>query len=220
MSGAWVHCACFRFSPRIRQIGYLMAALLLALSANLFAQERRPAPHFQGKELPEPPAQTQPWQPPQTTLPKDFVSATEALFGAGLADPRGCDYRVIKVAVGNCWDGGGSVVTTHGWVLPDAVAGQRFAVCWNGLVYPALSVGDKADWDKDVESMFQSEKNWKKRAARSRVRNGASTAKRPKRRCFRTMTCCRSKRVCSFDWARKNRPARSPRPGMVRTWNP
>ncbi len=161
MSGAWIHCACFQLSPITRRSGLLLTAFFLA--ASLFAQERRPAPHFQGKELPEPPAQTEPWQPPQTTLPKAFVSATEALFQARFADPRGCEYRVIKVAVGSCWDGGGGALTTHGWVLPAAVAGQRFAVCWNGLVYPALSVGDKADWVKDVESMFQAEKELEKR---------------------------------------------------------
>lgn len=66
-----------------------------------------------------------------------------------MADPRGCSYREIEVGIGNVWSGDGGVVSTHGWVLPSR-GDQRFAVCWNGLVYPAVSVGTNADLEADV----------------------------------------------------------------------
>src|SRR5262249_55798884 len=46
------------------------------------------------------------------------------------------------------------VVQTHGWVLPGD-GKQRFAVCWNGLVYPVLAVGDLCDVAKDVEQQLK-----------------------------------------------------------------
>lgn len=105
------------------------------------------------QDLPQPPMQDKPWTAPKQGLPKPLVSATTALFQAGMADPRGCEYREVKVAVGNCWNGGGGVIATHGWVLPAvADAKKRHAVCWNGLVYPVSSVGDKADLAADVRA--------------------------------------------------------------------
>ena len=50
---------------------------------------------------------------------------------------------------------------TRGWVLPGGGT-QRFAVCWNGLVYPALTVGDKADWRADARAATQRvERHWR-----------------------------------------------------------
>ena len=55
------------------------------------------------------------------------------------------DKGVIKVAIGNCWSGDAGVIETRGWVLPAQQKDkQRFAVGWNGLVYPVVSIGDKA----------------------------------------------------------------------------
>ena len=47
-----------------------------------------------------------------------------------------------------------------GWVLP-AAAGQKqsFAVCWNGLVYPAVTVGGTADLAADVQALVQSDRD-------------------------------------------------------------
>ncbi len=116
------------------------------------------APPFTGKMLPTPPRQNTPWSPPEG-LPGPLVSATIALFQEGMADPRGGDYRQIFVAVGNVWNGGGDVVQTHGWVLPpsanSANTGPRFAVCWNGLVYPVVSVGDRANLSADVSGLIK-----------------------------------------------------------------
>ena len=45
----------------------------------------------------------------------------------------------------------GTVVKTHGWVIPD-VGKQtlHFAVCWNGLVYSLVSIGKPADLRADA----------------------------------------------------------------------
>jgi hypothetical protein len=79
------------------------------------------------------------------------------LFEQGLADPRGCEYRSVSVGTGNCWFGDGGVVECHAWVLPaKEKSGQRFAVCWNGMVYPIVSTGDKADWKADIQALLKS----------------------------------------------------------------
>ena len=108
---------------------------------------------FTGSKLPVPPLQNQPWTPPASKLPESFVSATHWLFDQGMADPRGCEYREIEVTVGNvCGEYG--PVTAQGWVLPpDSTTpknSQRFAVCWNGLVYPVKRIGKKLALQKDL----------------------------------------------------------------------
>ncbi|MCC2671076.1 MAG: hypothetical protein K0Q72_3547, partial [Armatimonadetes bacterium] len=99
---------------------------------------------------PEPPRQRSPWTPPATSLPPALLAATATLFEQGLADPRGCEYRAIEVMAGSSTNGSAQPLRTHGWVLPATGAGPRFAVCWDGLVYPALSVGAAADLRADV----------------------------------------------------------------------
>ena len=103
--------------------------------------------------LPEPPRQRDAWTPPANGLPAVVNSAIEALFKQGLADPRGCEYREIQIGVGSPWIGGGFAKTVHGWVLPGE-GGGRYAVAWNGLVYPTAEIGPLADLRKDVEAML------------------------------------------------------------------
>ena len=103
------------------------------------------APFFGGEALPTPPQQNAPWSHDSDA----FSNAAEALFAQGLADPRGLEYREIEIAVGNPWNGGGFPVKTHGWVLPADGKDGQFAVAWNGLVYPVVSVGNAADLQKD-----------------------------------------------------------------------
>jgi hypothetical protein len=57
----------------------------------------RPAPRFTGTAIPDPPCQRERWTPPETKLPRFLVNATAALFDAGMADPRGCDYREVEL---------------------------------------------------------------------------------------------------------------------------
>ncbi|HEY3417565.1 MAG TPA: hypothetical protein VGM23_11840, partial [Armatimonadota bacterium] len=142
--------------------------LLVALSSMAWAQERefRPSPSFTGDRLPAPPQQGAAWEPP-AGMPDALVSATRALCAAGFADPRGCEYREIAVGTGSCWSGDAGVVKTHGWMLP-AVPDekQRFAVCWNGLVYPVVFMGEKADLPADVQELLKADEaqreKWKK----------------------------------------------------------
>jgi len=125
---------------------------MLTMGGVATTPERKPSPHFDGSKLGVPPMQHSPWKVPETSLPTNYVSATRVLFEQGLADPRDCDYRVIEVGTGNVWGGDGGVVETHGWVLPGKTA-EIFAVCWNGLVYPVVSVGTNADLDADVTQL-------------------------------------------------------------------
>jgi hypothetical protein len=113
------------------------------------APERKASPPFTGKELPLPPKQHASWTIPKNDLPTNHVSATELLFQQGMADPRGCDYREMEIGTGEVWQGDGGVVKVHGWVLPGRSA-EKFAVCWNGMVYPVVSTGTNADLEVDV----------------------------------------------------------------------
>ena len=103
-------------------------------------------------EEPTPPQQGAPWAPPQTRLPRFLVTASRILFDQGLADPRGCEYRSIRVEVGDFWGVPSEVVTT-GWVLPAANGEPGHAVAWNGLVYPLAGVGEPADLAADVQAL-------------------------------------------------------------------
>ena len=107
------------------------------------------ATKFTGDRLPVPPRQRGRWTPPRTELPPAFLAATTALFNLGLADPRGCAYREVDVAI-HFLRGGMEITPTRGWVLPADGPGGRFVVCWNGLVYPATRVGPPADLAGDV----------------------------------------------------------------------
>src|SRR5690242_2858795 len=81
--------------------------------------------------MPVPPHQHDPWTPPPgLDLPDSVVKASALLFEAGVADPRGGDYREIEIAAY------GASVKTHGWVFEGT-----YAVCWNGLIYRVRSLG-------------------------------------------------------------------------------
>lgn len=125
--------------------------------------QQKITPTFAGKSIPESPQQKSPWTPPQTQLPQNLISAAARLFEQGLADPRGMEYREVEVIVGAGWHTG-LTVKTHGWILPEAVAPPRFAVCWNGLVYPVVSIGNEVDLRTDVEAAIKSDEelrtNW------------------------------------------------------------
>ena len=127
----------------------------------------QPSPLFTGTTLPTPPRQAEMWTPPATKLPAELLSATTALFGKGLPDPRGCEYR--EIAVGAGYNG---VVQTHGWVLP-AKAGeqQRFAICWSGLVYPVVTVGQPADLALDIRKLIKDDEDARAKQAKEHPNN-------------------------------------------------
>lgn len=111
------------------------------------------SPVFRGTEIPVPPQQGQPWDTPdleEKYLP--FAETVRQLFDDGMADPRGCEYREVKFAVGNCWFGDAGVIETHAWVLPAKTTDTtRFAVAWNGLIYPLVDDGALVDLNTDIE---------------------------------------------------------------------
>jgi len=87
---------------------FIALAIVLPTAAALVRAEE-PA-------LPTPPRQTAPWTPPETNLPRSLVEAAQTLFDQGLADPRGCEYRRVRVWAGDSQGRRAEVVTT-GWVL-------------------------------------------------------------------------------------------------------
>ena len=124
-----------------------VAVLATAGVVSLGAQEALRAPKFEGKMIPDPPSQRQPWTAPETKLPKSLVDATGILFDQGVADPRGCEYRQVSI-------GGRVIETTRGFVFPErADAPGQFVVCWDGQVRPALKVGIPADLDRDINDL-------------------------------------------------------------------
>ncbi len=143
----------------------LLASIVVGL---LGAQQYRPAPRFEGKTIPEPPSQGRPWIAPATKLPKFLVTATGLLFEGGVADPRGCEYRLVEIS-------NGSIVKARGFVLPErADTPGRFVVCWDGLVYPALTVGDPADLDGDIKDLAANLKRMREPGGPNRSHQGVS----------------------------------------------
>ena len=128
-----------------------LLGLLLAVTE--VSAENRVSP-FQS-----PPMQTNPWtlSVSSTNLPPHLQSAINHLFQNGMADPRGCDYREIEVVVGNFWTASGATNKTRGWMLPPARDTQaRYAIGWNGLIYPIISVGRPADAEGDARALIRS----------------------------------------------------------------
>jgi hypothetical protein len=73
-----------------------------------------------------------------------------------MADPRGCEYREIELVIGSVWKASGTSFKTHGWILPAAKTVQtNYAIGWNGLVYPLVSIGGPASAEDDAGSMIK-----------------------------------------------------------------
>ncbi|WP_435006863.1 hypothetical protein P12x_004324 [Tundrisphaera lichenicola] len=144
-----------------------VATLVSIAVASVLAQQFRPAPKFEGKAIPEPPEQGRPWTAPETTLPKFLLTATADLFDQGMPDPRGCEYRDVEI-------GNFTITRARGFVLPERsdVPG-RFVVCWDGLLYPALTIGEPADLDRDIRDLADSLRQAKEAAKTDRFARGA-----------------------------------------------
>ena len=95
-------------------------------------------------QLPEPPQQRAPWHP-ASAIPSNILSAANTLFEQGFPDPRGCEYREIEVECGVVFATNRWPMKTRGWVLPARTSEtNRFAICWNGLIYPVATMGAPA----------------------------------------------------------------------------
>jgi len=93
------------------------------------------------------PATTQP-----ATLPPQLIKAIDDLIKIGFPDPAGCEYRPAHIHIRSVERCISRDVEIHGWVLPQAPGsnGARSVIAWNGLIYPATQIGEKADVDADV----------------------------------------------------------------------
>lgn len=120
---------------------------------------------YDGGKFPIPPAQQHSWKLREAEetaktsgVPRPVLDAAKTLFAVGWADPRECEYREIVLPRRNLntlHEGRGQIAT-RGWVLPSA-ENQRYAVAWDGLVYPVISVGETASVVEDVNRMLDGE---------------------------------------------------------------
>ncbi|MCC6823395.1 MAG: hypothetical protein IT579_21905, partial [Verrucomicrobia subdivision 3 bacterium] len=122
----------------------------------------------QSFRLPPPPQQHAHWTSP-ANVPTNLLSALTTLFEQGFPDPRGCEYREIEVTVSGLWGAGESLWrgggaeperkplarATRGWVLPETSdQTQRFAICWNGLIYPTTNIGPAVDLHAEATNLL------------------------------------------------------------------
>ena len=136
----------------------LTAGLLLLLQASTATGACQQSLDSKETSLPEPPQQRTLWTPPQTTLPGLMVTATAKLFEHGMADPRGCEYREVEIRAGNVWNGEAVPIKIHAWLMPARPAEkERYSVGWNGLVYPVVSIGNKANLRADMLAALQAD---------------------------------------------------------------
>jgi len=132
----------------------LLLTCMMALIACLVSAQEGPR-----ALLPQSPQQQQPAPMPATKLSEKMTSTVEVLFRLGLADPRGCEYREIVVVASGWFASKSRNDKLHGWVLPEkAGTAQRFAICWNGLLYPVLSIGDAADCREDMWRLLKQDR--------------------------------------------------------------
>lgn len=103
------------------------------------------------RDFPIPPQQSAPWKlPDKVPDPQgELKAAVDTMFKLGLADPRGCPYHHVTVKEA------GKLHDARAWVLP-ATQGDtiRYAIGWNGLIYPVEKVGKEADLAVDVKILI------------------------------------------------------------------
>ncbi len=155
----------FQFSlPMMIDVTLLAVAFALP-AASSQAQTPRSSRQLSKSALPEPPAQARAFTAPaDSKLPEKLLSAAAALFDMGLADSRDCQYRAVKIGVGDIWSGDGGTVQVHAWVLragerSDNSKNQQFAVAWNGLVYPTIEIGENSDIEADVTAACKADED-------------------------------------------------------------
>ncbi len=137
------------------KVSFLLAAWLFLPIVVSGAEQVRDIWFFQGDSIPVSPQQNQFWQPPESDIPAEYIDTAATAFKHGLADPRNCEYLEVVVPVGNDAYGGFYRLKTHGWLLPrDDKYSQRFAILWNGLVYPVISIGSVASVQDDIQQLI------------------------------------------------------------------
>ena len=92
-----------------------------------------------------------------------------------MADPRGCEYHEVEIVEGRTFK-------TRAFVLPERPGDAgRFAVSWDGVVYPVSSVGPAADLDADIRALADAMRRAEKttRPARRVAARGQSDSSSP-----------------------------------------
>lgn len=98
----------------------------------------------------------------QSVLPAKFVGAAEKLFEQGLPDPRGGEYHEAEIKTSGVW-GNTQNIKIHCWLMKQKNSeGENLCVGWNGLVYPVIAVGAKADLRADVLEMIRKDEEARK----------------------------------------------------------
>lgn len=87
----------------MRQLILLALVGITAWSSTSAVAGDTDVPLFVGHELPSAPAQTKPWTISAPDVPPKLLSATALLFELGLGDPRGCEYREIRLIAVDLW---------------------------------------------------------------------------------------------------------------------
>lgn len=77
------------------------------------------------------------WDPPQTTIPADYVKAAKGLLGNGLSDPRGGTFSKVTIRIGDAAWREPSDREAFGWVLP----GDKQIVAVDGVTYDIVKKG-------------------------------------------------------------------------------
>lgn len=105
-----------------------------------------------GATFPLPPQQNAPWKAARDDA---FSQVVTRLFKAGLADPRGAQYREVELVAGPTrWTRPGQTAPQlRAFVLPSTDEKARFAVTWNGQIYRVTSVAQPKDWRADWAQM-------------------------------------------------------------------
>ena len=128
-------------------VGCFTLTLALAAAAS---DEFQPSPPTKVSELPR-----RAWNGKnEPKMEGPFAEAAVLLFKAGLPDPAGLPYHTISIPTGNCYYGDGGLIETRGWMLPADDGARRFAIAWNGLVYPVAKDSGKADFKADAEAIL------------------------------------------------------------------
>lgn len=138
----------------------LVACCLALVVSSSFAEddpEFRKSPITRSEALPQQrwkldEAEAKQWKEP-------FAKPLRKILEAGLPDPAKLPYRKIEIPTGNCSDGDSGITVTEGWLLPKGGTEDRFAIAWNGLVYPVVSDKGDADLAGTVAAMLVKEKD-------------------------------------------------------------
>ena len=129
------------------------------LSPEFALKDKQSPPPFTGDALPVVTAsERDPLAVDDTSLPGDLIEAVNWLVDVGFPVPTKSEYREVQLTIGGVWSNRGSRATTHAWVLPEVdpeADAQRFAIAWNGLVYPVKVTDGEVSLASDVDAMIR-----------------------------------------------------------------